>query len=137
MTNSDALVDDFNTKFEVSNEKEENVLPCVDIQQTGSPATPLRKYAVGVTPISTSVGPKNIPNIVAPAFATVCGIVCEADNVQAVFHLLYDSSTHSMSFHATGSSSPLSSIITPVGTTTYSWEGVIHIGYFLFDTNTY
>jgi hypothetical protein len=139
MTNSQALVDEFNPKFQLSKEKEESFLSSVDIQQTGSPATqsPSRQCAVGVTPVSTSVGPKNIYNFVVPPSATTLGIVCDSGKFQTLYHLLYDSSAHSMSFYFVGSASllPLSTLITPIGTTTYSWETVFLIGYFLFDTN--
>ena len=125
MTDSEALVDELNTKFEVSKEKEESFLSSIDVQQTGSPATqsrPSRQRAVGVTPVPNYVGPKNIPNFVVPPFATTWGIVCQADDLQTLYHLLYDSSAHSMSFHFTGSVGllPSSTLITPVGSTTHS-----------------
>jgi hypothetical protein len=130
MSDIEALVDQFNAKFEVSREDEEKLILSSTPSPASQTASPPITSVVGVSPVSTFVAEKSFHNFAVPHFGTHWGVVCDfEDEVRMLFYLLYNPSTRKMSLDP-GRWKPEWSkhTVTHVGTTPYSFTKVINIG---------
>ena len=133
MMDFDSLVDEFSSKFVLSEETEErlvlNAQPDLALQ-TG-PRSP--HAAVGVCQVSTFVAEKSFHNFAVPHFATHWGVVCDSPNARTLYHLTYNPSARSMRFSAMAWEPELDRhSIFPIGTTHYTYDEVMGIGSLLF-----
>ena len=130
MTDIEALVDGLSSRFEFSNQNEDKLVSSVHSSSVTRPKSPVTQSAVGLSPVSTFVAQKSFSNFAVPHFATHWGVVIDFSNTtRTLFHLVYDPSTHKMSFpYAPWIEEWSKHSITPVGTTLYEFTQVNDIG---------